>query len=492
MTDEKPNLLLLYADQHRADVMGCAGNDVVVTPHLDRLAGEGVRFDQAWTESPVCQPARASLLTGRYPNDHGVLGNFAGNCQPEWDTFPRRLQQAGYTTASIGKTHFDAWPMGAEPDTPPPTEEWIGSFGFDHVVEEFDKYVHLFDVDTPYMTFLREHDALEPYQQVIRDNFRGGDKHWNAVTSPLPQELDLTSFLADEAERWLASRPADQPWFLQLSFVQPHVPLIGDPIWAEYYADAMIERTVRAEPATTTEAWGKQLHLCRTHSHSDLLTDEFVLAGARQYYAMVSLIDQRIGAILDLLEAQGQLDNTWIVYCSDHGEMLGDHGLMAKMNFYRSSVRVPLIVRPPGGAANRAGHVEPTPVQAFDVAATLLDAGDADPLDGAAARSLLSFVKGDGGDPRTHAISMIRMRPGMPTWHAITDGRWRITVNADDSQPSELFDLASDPDEATNLCDHPGAAEQMKALTTALAATVGSHDSAPLMAEGNRSYTDPG
>ena len=474
--ERKPNLLFLYADQHRADVMGCAGNDVVVTPHLDRLAVEGVRFDQAWTESPVCQPARASLLTGRYPNDHGVLGNFAGNCQPEWDTFPRRLQHAGYTTASIGKTHFDAWPMGAEPGTPPPTEEWIGSFGFDHVVEEFDKYVHLFDVDTPYMTFLREHDALEPYQQVIRDNFRLGDKHWNAVTSPLPQELDLTSFLADEAERWLASRPTDQPWFLQLSFVQPHVPLIGDPIWAEHYADSVIGRTARAEPATTTEAWGKQLRLCRTHSHSDLLTDEFVLAGARQYYAMVSLIDQRIGSILALLEAQGQLDNTWIVYSSDHGEMLGDHGLMAKMNFYRSSVRVPLIVRPPGGAADRAGHVEPTPVQAFDVAATLLDAGDADPLDGAAARSLLPFVKGDGGDPRTHAISMIRMRPGMPTWHAITDGRWRMTVNADDSQPSELFDLASDPDEATNLCDHPGAAEQMKALTTALAATVGNHD----------------
>jgi arylsulfatase A-like enzyme len=156
--------------------------------------------------------------------------------------------------------------------------------------------------------------------------------------------------------------------------------------------------------------------------------------------------------------------------------MLGDHGLMAKMNFYRSSVRVPLIMRPPGGAANRAGHVEQTPVQAFDVAATLLDAGDADPLDEAAARSLLPFVTGDGGDPRTHAVSMIRMRPGAPTWHAITDGRWRLTVNADDGQPSELFDLASDPDEATNLYDHPGAAEQMKALTTVLAATVGSHD----------------
>ena len=100
-TAQNPNLLFLYADQHRADVMGCAGNDVVVTPHLDRLAAEGVRFDHAWTESPICQPARASLLTGRFPSDHGVLGNFAGNCQPEWDTFPRRLQQAGYTTATL-------------------------------------------------------------------------------------------------------------------------------------------------------------------------------------------------------------------------------------------------------------------------------------------------------------------------------------------------------------------------------------------------------
>ena len=475
MTNQKPNLLFLSADQHRADVMGCAGNDLVVTPHLDRLAAEGVRFAHAWTESPICQPARASLLTGRFPSDHGVLGNFAGDCRPEWDIFPRRLQRAGYTTASIGKTHFDSWPMGAEPGTPPPTDEWIGSFGFDHVVEEFDRYVHLFDIDTPYMTFLREHGALEPYQDVIRDNFRGGDKHWNGVTSPLPQELDLTSFLADEAERWLRQRPEDQPWFLQLSFVQPHVPLIGDPIWANHYADAMIERTARAEPVTSTEAWGTHLSFCRRHSHSELLNDDFVLAGARQYYAMVSLIDQRIGAILAQLDAKGQLDNTWVVYCSDHGEMLGDHGLMAKMNFYRSSVRVPLIVRPPGGAGPRSGHVVSAPVQAFDVAATLLEAGDADPLHGAPARSLLPFVTGDGDADRTHAVSMIRMRPGTPTWHAITDGHWRATFNADTGEPSELFDIAADPDEATNLVHHRNGGETLAALDAVLTATLGGH-----------------
>ncbi len=469
MADRQPNLLFIYADQHRADVLGCAGNDIVMTPHLDRLATEGVRFDQTWTESPICQPARASLLTGRYPNDHGVLGNFGGDCQPEWDTFPRRLQEAGYTTASIGKTHFSTWPMGAEPGTPAPTDEWIGSFGFDHVVEEFDKYVHLFDVETPYMRFLREHDALEPYQEVVQANFRGGDRHWNGVTSPLPQELDLTCFLADEAQQWLDRRPNDGPWFLQLSFVQPHVPLMGDPVWGDHYAKTAIERTARSEPISTTDEWATHLNGLRNHSHSELLTDEFVLAGARQYYAMVSLIDQRIGDLLAQLEKKGQLDNTWIVYSADHGEMLGDHGLMAKMNFYRSSVRVPLIMRPPGGTN---GRVETEPVQAFDVAATLLDAGTATALDGAPSRSLVTLVTGGGGTARRHAVSMIRMRPRLPTWQAITDGQWRATFNADTGEVSELFDLVADPDEVTNRASDPSAGDESVRLRGLLASTL--------------------
>ena len=469
MADRQPNLLFIYADQHRADVLGCAGNDIVMTPHLDRLATEGVRFDQTWTESPICQPARASLLTGRYPNDHGVLGNFGGDCQPEWDTFPRRLQEAGYTTASIGKTHFSTWPMGAEPGTPAPTDEWIGSFGFDHVVEEFDKYVHLFDVETPYMRFLREHDALEPYQEVVQANFRGGDRHWNGVTSPLPQELDLTCFLADEAQQWLDRRPNDVPWFLQLSFVQPHVPLMGDPVWGDHYAKTAIERTARSEPISTTDEWATHLNGLRNHSHSELLTDEFVLAGARQYYAMVSLIDQRIGDLLAQLEKKGQLDNTWIVYSADHGEMLGDHGLMAKMNFYRSSVRVPLIMRPPGGTN---GRVETEPVQAFDVAATLLDAGTATALDGAPSRSLVTLVTGGEGTARHHAVSMIRLLPRLPTWQAITDGQWRATFNADTGEVSELFDLVADPDEVTNRASDPSAGDESVRLRGLLASTL--------------------
>ncbi len=475
MSATQPNLLFVYADQHRADVLGCAGNEVVATPNLDRLAADGVRFESAWTESPICQPARASLLTGRYPSNHGVLGNFAGDCRPEWDTFPRRLQEAGYTTASVGKTHYSAWPVGAEPDAQPPSDEWIGSFGFDHVVEEFDRYVHVGDGwETPYMAFLRAHGALAPYQDAIRANFRGTDRHWNGVTSPLPQALDLTCFLADEAQRWIGAQRGDRPWFLQLSFVQPHVPLMGDPEWAAYYADAAIDRTAPAVPQHTTEAWADHLGLLRGHSHADLLTDDFVLAGARQYYAMVSLIDQRVGDLLGQLDSDGVLDNTWIVYSSDHGEMLGDHGLMAKMNFYRSSVRVPLIVRPPGGVD---GRVERTPVQGFDVAATVLDVAGADALADAPARSLAPFVVGKDAEERSHVVSMIRMRPGLPTWQAVTDGQWRATFNADTGEASELFDLTADPDEAVNRIVDGNAGDDatdaLAHLADGLAETVG-------------------
>jgi choline-sulfatase len=295
------------------------------------------------------------------------------------------------------------------------------------------------------MRFLRDHDALKPYQAEVAARFRTGERHWEAVTSPLPQELDLTSFLAASAERWLTQRTGERPWFLQLSFVQPHVPLMGDPVWAEHYADIDIARTAPAVPVSDDDAWSDHLAVLRSHSRSELLTDDYVLAGARQYYAMVSLIDQKIGELLHFLDQREELEDTLIVYAADHGEMLGDHGLMAKMSFYRSSVRVPLIVRRPGGSAP---VVHDGPVQAFDMVGTMLDAAGVQ-LEGSPARSLLPLLDG-AASHRDAAVSMIRIRPGMPTWVAVTDGGWRLTFDRDTGRAVELFDLESDPDEMLN------------------------------------------
>ena len=450
----RPNILFIYADQHRADVMGAAGNQLIATPNLDRLAAEGLRCTQVWTESPICQSARASLLSATYPSRHGVLGNFAGDSSPEWDTFPKALQQAGYTTATIGKTHYSEWPVERMNDSGeldvsaggPPTAEWIASFGFDHVVEEFDKYVHTGPFETPYTRFLADRGMLEPYQAAVRAHFRATPQHWEGFTSPLPQELDLTSFLAAEALTWIGQQGGEKPWFLQLSFVQPHVPLMGDPVWAEHYANVDIPRTAPAIPSSTHPDWSVHLAAMRTHSTSELLTDEFLLAGARQYYAMVSLIDQKVGELLASLEASGQLDDTMVIYASDHGEMLGDHGLMAKLCFYKSSVRVPLIVRPPGGMDPL---VFDGPVQAFDIAATMLDAAGTR-LDDTPARSLLPVLAG-ADSHRDGAASMIRLVPIFPTWVGVTNGAWRATFDNDSGDLVELFDLEADPDEAINL-----------------------------------------
>ena len=441
----RPNILFLYADQHRADVLGSAGNDLVVTPNLDRLAVEGLQCTQAWTESPICQAARSSMLTATYPTAHGVLGNFVYDSSPDWDNVPKTLQAAGYTTASIGKTHYSQWPF-TRTDQPPPTDEWIASFGFDHVVEEFDRYVHTGRWDTPYTRFLRDNDMLETYQDAIRSRFFLTDEAWEGLTSPLPQELDLTSFLAAEAEAWLSNRTGDDPWFLQLSFVQPHEPLMADPIWAEHYADVDIPRTAPTIPESSHPGWARHLTVMQDHSTSERLTDDFVLAAAHQYYAMVSLIDQKVGELLTGLEDRGQLDNTLVIYASDHGEMLGDHGLMSKLNFYRSSVRVPLIIRPPQGTDP---IVHEGPVQAFDLAATMLDAADTQ-LANTPARSLLPLLAGD----KTHrdsATSMIRMVPTARTFVGVTDGSWRATFENDTGDLVELFDLEADPDESTNL-----------------------------------------
>jgi arylsulfatase A-like enzyme len=450
----RPNIILFYADQHRADALGCAGNEVIATPHIDRLAREGVRFTDAWTESPICQPARASLITGKYAHEHGRKGNFVEDFDPAWPTFMRQLQQAGYTTASIGKTHYANWPMGPDHTprwTPPPSDEWIGSFGWDHVVEEFDRYVHIHGVETPYTRFLREHDALEVYQDVVRTVDRNTDRHWQALTSPIPQELDLTSFLADQAVSWLATQDGADPFFLQLSFVTPHVPLMGDPVWAAHYADAQIPRGPGSSPDEPTKQWAEHLSILRHHSHSEQLTDEFVLAGARQYYAMISLIDQRIGEIVRHLEQRGLLENTYLIYAADHGEMLGDHQLMAKMNFYAPSVRIPAIIRPPQTAP---GLVIDTPIQAIDLPATILDVAGAKPVPDSHGRSLRPALDG-GGIDAGHVFSEIQLFPGLPIFCAVSDGHWRLTLDAESGTVSELFHLDEDPEENRNLVGDP-------------------------------------
>ena len=453
-----PNILFIFADQHRHDAMGCAGNSLIATPNIDQLANQGTRFTNAWCQSPICQPSRASMITSRYPHELDVMRNFGPDMDEEWPTFMKQLQLSGYQTANIGKTHYYAEGL-VEPKQPTDLREFaprVAGFGFDHVVEEFDRYVHAMDgVTTPYTEYLKSEGVYAAYRDQIKQIWRLTEHHWDGVTSPITQEQDLTSFLTREAQSWLAAQSDQDPFFLQLSYVQPHVPLMGDPTWAKYYSQTPIPRGPTRRPAGHPEVWSDYLSWCGHHANAHLLTDDYTLQGARQYYAMISLIDECIGRIMVQLEEQSLLDNTVIVYSSDHGEMLGDHGLMAKFNFYRSSVQVPLIIRPPGGAPARTSTAL---AQLIDIGPTLLDYAGAQTLPDARGHSLRAHLDGDDPHANDYLFSEIQKqsrRQNAPTFRALRNQRYRYTHETTTQTPCELFDLQDDPQELINLVQEP-------------------------------------
>ncbi|MYE83976.1 MAG: sulfatase-like hydrolase/transferase, partial [Gammaproteobacteria bacterium] len=315
MTNGDPNILFIFSDQHRHDVLGCAGHPVVETPHLDRLAAEGVRFTETWCQSPICQPSRASVITGQYTHQFNMFSN-TGPLDPAVPTVMQALQEKGYETATIGKTHYHGMPTAEqveESDGPFDMRgfaPFVQDFGWDHVLEEYDRYVHVNrNVRTPYTDHLASHGVYEPYREMIKSVFRLTPDHWRAQTSVLPQELDLSYFLADRAIDWLEGRTSDKPFLLMLGFVQPHVPLIDDPVWAEYYRDADIELPDQTVIDAPNAVWGEHLDYLYGHSQVQVMDDAFIREGIRHYLGMVSLIDHRIGDEIKVLQESGEIEN---------------------------------------------------------------------------------------------------------------------------------------------------------------------------------------
>ena len=212
----RPNIVFLMADEHRSDALGCAGNPVVQTPNLDRMAAQGVRFTRTYCQGPLCQPSRASLMTGQYVHQHGQTQNRI-DMNPEWTTMMRQLQRTGYITGKIGKAHFFRDGVGKGKD-------WHVPYGLDYFLEEYDRVIHMqAGASTPYMEYLKSRNLLDPYLAELRAvGMRRG------TTSKLPQEHAQTAFLADNAINWLRNYKEDKPFFLWVSFVDPHPPFIDE------------------------------------------------------------------------------------------------------------------------------------------------------------------------------------------------------------------------------------------------------------------------
>jgi len=452
---KRPNIVLIMSDQHRADMMGCAGDLAVHTPRLDALAADALRFSRVSCQGPLCMPARASFLTERYVRDHGVYTNWA-EVPSGWPTYLHALQSAGYHTTMLGKAHLtrDDDLEVAHVDE---LAVHLHERGFTEVIETGDKFTT--QVANRYTDHLERRGLLAAYRQHLADRSYHGEHErgqgatkivsmWDATPSPVPLADYIDKWHGDETVRWIEQYRRPEPFFLFVGFPGPHDPWDAPAEAVERWGPA-----APTPPSSTTRpdldhtgAYGTLLGGMMQLSDTDTMTNEAITGMRRAYCANVSVIDEAVGRIIDTLNSRDLLEDTWIIYTSDHGEMGGDHGMMSKCVLYEPAVRVPLIIRPPGGCgATVVGDL----VEHIDVPATVRSIAGAPTVAGSDGRSLLGHLDGTAPAPRSVSIS--------ENWGfaSFETDRYRLVVDEDRLLPSQLFDLAADPSEDENLIVDP-------------------------------------
>ena len=378
-----PNIVVVMADQHRGDMMGCAGDDGVVTPNLDALAREGVRFSRVTCQGPLCMPARASFMTETYVRDHGVYTNWA-EIAPDSPTYTWALREAGYHTTLLGKAHLyrDEIHTATHIDD---LADRLMALGFAEVHETGDK----FSGDTPnrYTDHLRDRGLLDAYRRHIADRSYQGENEsgtnatkrvpmWDATPLPLPLDDYIDAWHGRQAVRWIEQYDRAEPFFLFVGFPGPHDPWDAPKEAVDRYhgVDVSMPSSTQRPTLEGTGRYGALLGAFLHLSDTETMTDDAIRAMRRAYSADISVIDDAVGRIIAALDAKGIRDDTWVIYTSDHGEMGGNHGLMSKCVLYEPAVRVPLIVRPPRGCEPR---VVDALVEHLDVPATIRDIANA-------------------------------------------------------------------------------------------------------------------
>ncbi len=460
----RPNLLVIMTDQQRADSLGCCGNRAVATPHLDGLSEGGVLFDNAWCTNPICTPSRASFMTGHHLPRHGV-DHIAAPLAKEHAMFPERLRDAGYRTGLVGKLHAQA--AGIERERRHPRD------GFDAYELYYGGGAMMDSPLNAYAPWLRERRP-DVFDRLVEHEKAAG---------PIPAEVHMNAWAAERAEAFLKGGADDgarlpgeaaPPWFLMVSVFDPHNPYDDHPPEAEARVDASaLPPLIPATPG----AWPPGL---RRHAEDNYfarfedLSAEEVHRMRVGYHAEVGMIDDLVGDLLAMLDARGLADDTLVLFLSDHGDLLGDHGLMVKgPAVYDANLRVPAIVRWPGRVEAGTRHAEP--VQLNDLTATLLNAAGV-------AADLPDAIDPLGPHRREIAINAYRNsglgaghRPHDPPVHltCATDGRWTLgRYHPGSGDPADLgtqlFDRETDPDQLRDLADDPAGADARVRLDAAV------------------------
>ncbi|MFZ5829904.1 MAG: sulfatase [Planctomycetota bacterium] len=438
---DRPNVLFLMADDLN-NSLGCYGHSLIRTPNLDKLAARGVRFDRAYCQFPLCGPSRNSMLTGLYPNSTGILANAQIFRQtiPKQVSLPQAFRREGYFAGRIGKLYHYNVPTSIGTnghDDPGSWELELNPAGCDRLEEE----PHIF--------------SLRP------GNF-GGTLSWYA--SPKSDQYHTDGLMAADAE-WVLERCArqkDRPFFLAVGFYRPHTPYVSPKTYFEHYPEAEmpVVQGVKEDqadiPAPALMSYKKE---------QDQLTDELRRQCVQAYFASIEFMDAQVGRVLDTLDRLGLAENTIVVFTSDHGYHLGEHGLWQKQSLFEESSRVPLIIAAPTAAK---GAVAEAPVGLVDLYPTLTELCGVTAPKNLQGQSLATMLKEPNSPGRGYAISQV-LRAGRKEaaqsggfggrgglfGFTIRTPRWRYTEWGEGESGRELYDHQSDPRELTNLADAP-------------------------------------
>ncbi len=468
---KQPNILIIQADQHRADCIGAYGNADIKTPHIDALAAAGVRYDNSFCPYPVCTPSRYSFLSGLYVRQH-LGGSNHCTLPTGLPTFAKVLRAAGYKTKAVGKMHLT------------PT---YADIGFDELLLAEQNGAGRYDDD--YHRWLRAEGQghfVDLVDQEREYRQRAPDEYWEhvgALVSDLDEKYHSTTWIAERALEEVQSWDGGG-YLLMTSFIKPHHPFDPPASWADRYDPAALALL----PGYTPEPPPQDLAFSKGYFPGDEMTEAKIRRAMAYYYATISQIDHHVGRLVALLKEKDLYDDTLILYNSDHGDYMGYHHLLLKGNhMYEPLIKVPLIVKYPGQA--QAGSVCDALVNSVDCAPTLIkQAGCQVPatmcgIDLASAPER-EFIFAESG--RGHSY-MVRSQTHKLLW-------------CRDEHHSQFFALKTDPHELHNRYADPACAQHMAEMKAALAQwalfsapyPVHTDEEAPIIAADNAQRHDDG
>jgi choline-sulfatase len=428
------NVLVIMTDQQRYSAAGWMGNPWVQTPHLDALAAGGTVFERAYTPAPLCVPARQSLLTGRLPHAHGAISN--GRAMDAGErTIGHLAKDAGFATGAIGKMHF----IGPDQHQ-----------GFDTRWDILDYYQLEPQACGDAASGMAAPGCYGRYRPGVEGSAAEGPNpmrvrngNYDAQASPFPAERHVEAHTTREAIRFLEAH-RDERWVLWCSYFKPHAPYSPPPEDWERYAGLPIPiPPVDDALIDSLPLHSKQL---RRRTGIDTLDEAGIRRCLAGYYSCVSFVDREAGKVLEALEALGLYDDTLIVFTSDHGDMIGSHGLLAKGNFYEDSWHIPLIVSHP--AYRGAGQRTTALACLTDLLPTIAESTGLPVPAGVHGWSQVPVIASARDTVRDHVYS--ELHTGSDRFSGVCDGTWKLASYTDRAQ---LFHLPSDPEERVNLID---------------------------------------